>query len=122
MPKGRQAASAPPARRRDGQIERVEYVQTMRKDGKAKLKTPKRVVVFRPHVAQPKIQGRHSRWCHGACCVVPHTYVSVCMVSAELDVSSIHLGRVLYALASSSAVSSRPVASGEKCILRHYEG
>ena len=54
--------------------------------------------------------------------MVPHTYVSVCMVSAEPDVSSIHLGRVLYALASSSAVSSRPVASGEIGVLRNYEG
>ena len=50
------------------------------------------------------------------------TCVSVCMVSAELDVSSIHLGRVLYALASSSAISSCPVASAEKWILETYEG
>ena len=46
------------------------------------------------------------------------TCVSVCMVSAELDVSSIHLGRVLYALASSSAessaVSSHLVATSER--------
>ena len=59
MPKRRPAASAPPATPRDGKIERIEIVQEWRKDGKAKLKTPKLTTIFRPHVAQPKIQGRH---------------------------------------------------------------
>ena len=44
MPKRRQAASAPPATPRDGKIERIEIVQEWRKDGKAKLKTPKLTV------------------------------------------------------------------------------
>ena len=63
-----------------------------------------------------------SRWADGACSEVPHVYVGVCMVSVEPNVSCIHLGRVLSASASSSALSSRPVASGEKWILHPYEG
>ena len=44
------------------------------------------------------------------------------LISLEPNVSCIHLGRVLSALASSSAVSSRPVASAENVELRDYEG
>ena len=58
MPRGRPAASAPPERRRDRNIEEIKYTQTHRKDGKGLLKQPKDVSVFRPHVGQPKIQGR----------------------------------------------------------------
>ena len=47
-------------------------------------------------------------------------YVGVCIVSLEPNVSCIHLGRVLSALASSSAVSSRPVASAENRDLYSY--
>ena len=63
-----------------------------------------------------------SRWADGACSEVPHVYVGVCMVSVEPNVSCIHLGRVPSASASSSAVSSRPVASAENSDLRHHEG
>ena len=66
-----------------------------------------------------------SRWPDGACSEVPHVYVGVCMVSVEPNVSCIHLGRVPSALASSSAVSSSPVASAEKRDLHKvvlYEG
>ena len=62
------------------------------------------------------------RWPDWACSEVPHVYVGVCMVSVEPNVSCIHLGRVPSASASSSAVSSRPVASAEKCVLSQYEG
>ena len=62
------------------------------------------------------------RWADGACSEVPHVYVGVCMLSVEPNVSCIHLGRVPSASASSSAVSSRPVASAEKCVLSQYEG
>ena len=58
----------------------------------------------------------------GACSEVPHVYVGVCMVSVEPNVSCIHLGRVPSASASSSAVSSHPVASAEKRDLCSYEG
>ena len=63
-----------------------------------------------------------SRWADSACSEVPHVYVGVCIVSLEPNVSCIHLGRVLSALTSSSAVSSRPVASAENVELRDYEG
>ena len=63
-----------------------------------------------------------SRWADSACSEVLHVYVGVCIVSLEPNVSCIHLGRVLSALASSSAVSSRPVASAENVELRDYEG
>ena len=63
-----------------------------------------------------------SRWADGACSEVPHVYVGVCMVSVEPNVSCIHLGRVPSALASSSAVSSHPVASAENSDLHSYEG
>ena len=49
----------------NGKIERIEIVQEWRKDGKAKLKTPKLTTIFRPHVAQPKIQGRHVKVTEG---------------------------------------------------------
>ena len=63
-----------------------------------------------------------SRWADGACSEVPHVYVGVCMMSVEPNVSCIHLGRVLSALTSSSAVSSRPVASAENVEFGDYEG
>ena len=43
------------------------------------------------------------------------------MVSVEPNVSCIHLGRVLSASASSCALSSRPVASGENGVLHPFE-
>ena len=63
-----------------------------------------------------------SRWADSACSEVPHVYVGVCIVSLEPNVSCIHLGRVLSALTSSSAVSSRPVASAENVEFGDYEG
>ena len=42
MPRGRPAAPAPPTHRRDGVVERIEVLQEWRKDGKARLKNPKR--------------------------------------------------------------------------------
>ena len=56
--KRKETAPPAPVHRRDGVVERIEIVQTMRKDGKAELKHPKHVTTFRPHLAQPKIQGR----------------------------------------------------------------
>ena len=83
-----------------------------------------RMLVVRHDLDQDhrRISSFTSRWPDGACSEVPHVYVGVCMVSVEPNVSCIHLGRVPSASASSSAVSSCPVASGEKSILHTYEG
>ena len=83
-----------------------------------------RMLVVRHDLDQDhrRISSFTSRWPDGACSEVPHVYVGVCMVSVEPNVSCIHLGRVLSALTSSSAVSSRPVASAENVEFGDYEG
>ena len=53
MPRGRPAASAPPAHRRDRVVEEIKYTQTHRKDGKGLLKQPKDVSVFRCFLTPP---------------------------------------------------------------------
>ena len=63
-----------------------------------------------------------SRCSHGPCSEVWGRRVSVCMVSAEPNVSCTHLGRVPCASATCAAHSARSVTSAENVDLYMYEG